>query len=113
MSKNLEVTNCDFQIRQNMKKNSEIFRMAEKIVRLQKKAKKLGLFLDDRELLKCKKCGLMEDVNSYGVLLTVFKNEPLRDTALRFKKIKGRSNHFQCPNCDEILMLSGKGTGYE
>ncbi len=34
------------------KKNNGIFRIAGKIVRLKKKADKLGIFLDDRELLK-------------------------------------------------------------
>ena len=36
--------------------------LATQIVALQKQARALGLFADDRELLTCAKCGLLEDV---------------------------------------------------
>lgn len=87
-------------------RDSKIFKIAGQLVKLEEEAKKLGLFLNDRELLECRKCDLMEDVNSYGFLLTVFKNDPFKDTGLRFKKIKGKENYFQCPNCSNILKLS-------
>lgn len=68
------------------------------LVKLKEKARELGLFLDDRELLECHKCGLMEDVDINGKLLTVFEKEPNKDTGLRFKEI-GNSSTFRCPNC--------------
>jgi len=68
------------------------------LVKLKEKGKELGLFVDDRELLECHKCGLMEDVDINGKLLTVFEKEPNKDTGLRFKEI-GNSATFRCPNC--------------
>lgn len=43
---------------------------AEDILRLQKQAKALGIFVNDRELLACPGCGLLEDVASNGSLMT-------------------------------------------
>jgi len=70
--------------------------------KLKKEARTLGIFVDDRNLLKCPECGLMEDIDSNGMLLTVFEKFPNKDTGLRFKEIKN-GKIFRCPNCGQKL----------
>lgn len=40
--------------------------MARQLVRVREKARKLGIYVGDRELLTCPKCGIMEDVLADG-----------------------------------------------
>ena len=56
--------------------------LAARLVSLQKRAKALGVFANDRELLECPRCGLMEDVTSTG---------------LRFVQLA--DDIFRCPSC--------------
>lgn len=72
-----------------------------RLVKIKEEARSLGIFVDDRNLLECPKCGLMEDIDSYGRLFTVFKNAPRKDTGLRFKEMKNVK--FRCPNCGEKI----------
>lgn len=81
--------------------NKKLFKLANEIVKLKEKAKKLGMFADDRELLECSKCGLMEDVDIRGMLFTVFRKSPYKDTGMEFKEMK--NGRFRCPNCKEII----------
>ncbi len=81
--------------------NKKLFKLANEIVKLKEKAKKLGMFTDDRELIECPECGLMEDVDINGRLFTVFKKSPYKDTGLKFKEMK--NSRFRCPNCREII----------
>ena len=83
---------------ENLKKMGLNERQIKAVMYVKEKARELGLFVDDRELLECHKCGLMEDVDINGKLLTVFEKEPNKDTGLRFKEI-GNSATFRCPNC--------------
>jgi hypothetical protein len=64
-----------------------------------KQAEKLGIFLGDRELLDCKKCGLEEDVTTDGVLIVTNRRDRTADTRLRFKELKKRPSYFKCPGC--------------
>jgi len=68
---------------------------------VQKQAKALGLFTDDRELLECPHCGLMEDVAINGLLFTYRQSDLGQDTGLRFKKVKKQI--FRCPSCKGLV----------
>jgi len=61
-------------------------------------ARTLGIFTDDRELLECPSCGLLEDVTAEGVLVTYPKDSAdLKDCGLRFKR--AGEARFECPTC--------------
>lgn len=74
-----------------------ITKLAAKIKELQLKAEELGLFFNDRELLECKKCGLVEDVASEGVLITYNSSDVAADIGLRFDPCE--KNKYLCPVC--------------
>ena len=44
--------------------------LAAQLVGLRKRTKALGVFANDRELMRCPRCGLLEDVTSTGLLIT-------------------------------------------
>ena len=71
--------------------------LAAKLVAVQKRARALGLFVDDRELLECPKCGLQEDVTFGGQLITSYPDRPGEDTGLHFEELSG--HRFRCPVC--------------
>ena len=75
-----------------------IFALAREVVKLRKHAEALGIFTNDRELLECPKCGLMEDVTIDGILIT-YRGHRVRprDSGLRFERIDDDS--FRCPSC--------------
>jgi predicted RNA-binding Zn-ribbon protein involved in translation (DUF1610 family) len=75
--------------------------LAAEIVALQKQMKALGMFANDRELLECPRCGLMEDVAAGGLLLTVFPADLGTDTGLRFEELTPDS--FRCPSCGQTV----------
>jgi len=61
-------------------------------------ARALGIFTDDRELLECPSCGLLEDVTPEGLLVTYPKDRvDLEDCGLRFEQVSETS--FACPSC--------------
>lgn len=61
-------------------------------------AKALGIFTNDRELIECPSCGLLEDVAFGGMLITYQKgSKDLKDSGLRF--IQADNTHFECPKC--------------
>ncbi len=61
-------------------------------------ARALGIFTDDRELLECPSCGLLEDVTAEGVLVTYPNtSEEVNDSGLRFIPVDESS--FACPSC--------------
>ena len=86
----------------------KLFKLANEILRLKEEGKKLGMFTDDRELLECPECGLMEDVDINGRLFTVFKNSLHKDTRLEFKEVRNKKDYFRCPNCGKEIKVSGK-----
>ena len=71
------------------------------IARVHRLAQAAGLFMEDRDLLHCAHCGLLEDVGCYGLLMTYFSGKPPVDSGLRFTKDK-RGRHF-CPNCGALV----------
>lgn len=75
--------------------------IAKQLVALQAKARALGVFVDDRELLECPKCGLQEDVTFEGRLITCRPPALGMDTGLRFKEIS--KNRFRCPTCGSVV----------
>jgi rubredoxin len=77
--------------------HSDIRKLAKQIATLRKRAAALGLFTDDRELLRCPQCGLQEDVEITGRLITYSKSRKPRDTGLRFKRLDNRD--WLCPRC--------------
>ena len=64
---------------------------------VQKRARNIGIFTESRDLLKCVKCGLMEDVLCDGRLVTYYAGERIHDTGLRFKHKRG--GIYYCPKC--------------
>ena len=83
------------------RRRNNIRELATRIVALQAKARALGLFTNDRELLECQKCGLLEDVIVTGQLITCHSSTLGRDTGLRFEELP--QNRFRCPACDSII----------
>jgi len=72
--------------------------LARHLVQVKQQAEALGLFTDDRELLECPNCGLLEDVTSEGMLITYPKDSAdLKDCGLRFRP-HGKTS-FACPAC--------------
>lgn len=65
----------------------------------QQRAKKLGIFIEDRDLLTCPQCGLHEDIAFSGMLQVTMPPHLGEDTGLRFKAVKRRSGHWCCPAC--------------
>lgn len=87
--------------------------LAAQVVALQAKARALGLFADDRELLACAKCGLQEDVTFSSFLITSHPDSAGKDTGLRFGGLTHDS--FRCPACgatvreeDSIVPVASK-----
>jgi len=72
--------------------------LARQLEQVKAQARILGIFTDDRELLECPNCGLMEDVMADGLLATYSRTSRSRkDCGLRFGQVDG--NCFQCPSC--------------
>ena len=65
---------------------------------VKRQARSLGIFTNDRELLECPSCGLLEDVTADGLLVTYSgKSRSRKDCGLRFSPVDDTS--FQCPSC--------------
>jgi hypothetical protein len=71
--------------------------LATEIAALQAKARALGVFANDRELLECPDCGLMENVACGGRLFTCHPESLDEDTGLRFQELS--RDRFRCPAC--------------
>ena len=72
--------------------------LSQKLAKAKVQARALGIFTDDRELLECPSCGLLEDVTFEGLLVTYPKDSAdLKDCGLRFKRAGETS--FACPTC--------------
>ena len=77
---------------------------AEDIIRIQKQAKSLGIFVNDRELLECTGCDLVEDVAFDGSLMTYHReSDDMTDCGLRFEKMD--EDKYRCPVCGTVLKL--------
>ncbi len=80
--------------------------LATEITALQAKARTLGLFANDRELLECTNCGLMENVAAAGGGLFTCRPESIdEDTRLRFDELP--RDRFRCPACGAMIREAG------
>ena len=71
-----------------------------KFLEVQNIARQQGIFVDDRELLECSQCQLMEDVAFDGRLFTYMKGDKdFKDIGLRFIELNQSRDLFKCPNC--------------
>ena len=77
--------------------------LARELVDVQREARALGLFAEDRDLLACPTCGLMEDVLAGGLLVTYQDGRPRRDTGLRFADPASPGAPFTCPLCRSLV----------
>ncbi|MFA5812358.1 MAG: hypothetical protein WC956_08530 [bacterium] len=83
---------------------SDISQIVQAFQDVHKRARALGIFTHDRELLECHKCGLTEDVACDGRLLTFQKiDASYSDTGLRFEEMN--PTHFRCPQCKTVIEL--------
>jgi hypothetical protein len=59
--------------------------LTRQLPQLKQQTKALGIFTDDRELLECPNCSLLEDVAAEGVPV-IYPNisEEMNDSSLRF-----------------------------
>lgn len=71
--------------------------LLREIKRLHRLAQEVGLFMNDRELLCCNSCGLLEDVDITGRLITYKSGEAVLDSGMRFEK--GEGDTYVCPAC--------------
>lgn len=78
---------------------ASIHELARQLTTVREKARQLGMFVDDRELLTCPGCGLMEDVSFCGFLLTCLPSSLAVDTGFRFIETDRAANRFRCPAC--------------
>ena len=76
--------------------------LASRLQQVKAEAARLGMFTDDRELVECSKCGLKEDVDVHGFLLTCYEGSLGKDTGLRFKE--DTDSKFSCPKCNSVVV---------
>ena len=76
----------------------ELVELLRKLAKVKAQARAIGIFTDDRELLECPNCGLLEDVTAKGLLVTYPKDsvDP-KDCGLRFRSED--ETRFACPQC--------------
>ena len=82
--------------------------LARQLAAVQAEARSLGMFVDDRELLTCRRCGLAEDVSIAGLLITNCSIDSGEDTGLRFEEIT--SGKFLCPKCGATVTEASEKT---
>ncbi len=76
----------------------KLVELCRELAKVKAQARALGIFTDDRELLECPNCGLLEDVTADGMLVTYPKDSvDLKDCGLRFRPVD--KTHFACPKC--------------
>ena len=76
--------------------------LVERLEQIKAQGRALGLFVETRELLECNDCGLLEDVDAQGWLLTYHRfGDPNQDTGLRFMEVE--EGRFCCPVCGNIV----------
>lgn len=77
-----------------------IYLLAAELTKLKARAKALGVFTNERELLACPRCRLVEDVTCDGLLITYMSSALEQDSGLRFEATS--NNQFRCPACGSI-----------
>ena len=79
--------------------SKELIRLVRALVKIKAEGKKLGLFMEDRDLIACPRCGLEEDVACGGMLLVTTPADRAIDTGLRFTQVKKDGDLWRCPGC--------------
>jgi len=74
------------------------------MLKAQRLAEEHGLFLNHRELMECRHCGLMEDVTSEGKLIVYRAGLDGVDTGLRFPE-PDEDSMSSCPGCGALVKL--------
>lgn len=87
----------------------EIRKLAVKLTALQRQGEALGMFTGAWELLECPVCGLWEDVDIHGRLLTCWRNDPAEDSGFRFQPPD--NGRFRCPACGTFVTEKECETG--
>jgi hypothetical protein len=83
----------------------ELYILASQLREAKRQAQPLGIFTNDRELLACPVCGLLEDVTIEGRLFTYKEDSGLiEDSGLRFSEIEG-THRFICPACGTTITV--------
>ena len=77
----------------------ELRRLATELAPIQKCAKALGIFTNERELLHCPGCCLKEDVAATGIMITYREPDLGHDIGMRFKQLNKHA--FPCPGCGQ------------
>ena len=77
---------------------------------IESRARALGLFTGNRDLLDCPTCGLMEDVLFGGTLITCHAATSGHDTGLRFVEDPDDDGKFTCPECGSDVGLPPSDT---
>ena len=78
--------------------------LVEQLAVLNEQARALGMFVEDRPLLRCAQCGLTEDELPDGKHVTYFEpDQP--DTQLRFVQDDADEERFTCPACNAEVRL--------
>ncbi|MDX1934761.1 MAG: hypothetical protein SFU56_19360 [Capsulimonadales bacterium] len=84
--------------------------LCEEIARLNAQARELGLFVNDRPLLECPHCRLVEDVTVEGFLIVYAATDydmdatpvtPASDTGRHFADLS--EGQFLCPACGTVF----------
>jgi hypothetical protein len=76
--------------------------LVKEIVQIKKQAKALSIFVNDRELLECPGCGLVEDVTFEGSLMTYHReSDDITDSGLRFEEMD--DGKYRCPVFGTVL----------
>lgn len=86
----------------------ELRQFASQLAAVTEQARAAGIFVEDRELLACPGCGLMEDVECGGRLITC-REIGGEDTGLCFAP--AAVGGFRCPACGEDGIASPSGGG--
>ena len=89
----------------------ELRPLIEQLKELNDQARALGLFAEDRPLLRCETCGLTEDELANGRHVTYFAPDITdfepdgSDTGLRFIADETDEERFTCPACSAEVRL--------
>lgn len=78
---------------------STIMDLVERLRDLQAAAREHGIFFADRDLVRCPRCDLLEDVLANGRLITCRQDSLRRDTGLPFVEDPHEPGRFTCPEC--------------
>jgi rubredoxin len=85
--------------------DKELRALFRQLQKAQEKARSLGIFIDDRELLECPECGLCEDITFQGFLFTHHKDDIFQENPrdIQFRQID--DDHFECPVCETTVTV--------